>query len=285
MNGDDARSQGASNRRGGTAGAEDDAAADAEDDDDEEDATVPGGGRVPLYEGGQMSAAEREQELQRRNAFYESVTDAHKARYDSFNRAKLRTQEVRKLVNATLSQSVPQNVVMVVSAYAKMFAGTLVEDARQVQGEWEAVSEKRADGGENRAFKRIKKSQRQAQQGNEDDVGDEQTKSLSNGEPNGTIKPEPTSPANASTINGHPPSRPTSKQADDDVHPLRPGGAGGLGVDIAECDRGPLLPDHLREALRRYKKRRAGGPVGFTGLSLEGRENTAPRMGGKKLFR
>lgn len=62
-------------------------------------------------------------------------------------------------------------------------------------------------------------------------------------------------------------------------------GAWGLSKTIDESDRGPLLPDHLREALRRYKKSRAGGSVGYTGLSLEGREVAAPRMGGKKLFR
>jgi transcription initiation factor TFIID subunit 11 len=51
-----------------------------------------------------------------------------------------------------------------------------------------------------------------------------------------------------------------------------------------ERDRGPLTPDHLREALRRYKKDKEG-VVGFGGLSLEGRERTASRMGGKRLFK
>ncbi|THV80928.1 hypothetical protein D6C85_08716 [Aureobasidium pullulans] len=54
---------------------------------------------------------------------------------------------------------------------------------------------------------------------------------------------------------------------------------------VRERDRGPLLPDHLREALRRYKYDRSGGTVGFTGISLEGRESAAVRNGGRKLFR
>lgn len=54
---------------------------------------------------------------------------------------------------------------------------------------------------------------------------------------------------------------------------------------VAERDRGPLVPDHLREALRRYKRDREGGTVGFTGLSLEGRERAAVRGGGRRLFR
>jgi transcription initiation factor TFIID subunit 11 len=49
--------------------------------------------------------------------------------------------------------------------------------------------------------------------------------------------------------------------------------------------RGPLTPDHLREAFRRYRKDREGGCAGLLGLSLHGRENTASRMGGRKLFR
>jgi transcription initiation factor TFIID subunit 11 len=50
-------------------------------------------------------------------------------------------------------------------------------------------------------------------------------------------------------------------------------------------DRGPLLPDHIREAYRRYKKDREGGCAGLLGLSLLGRESTAARTGGRKLFR
>ncbi|KAK8199146.1 hTAFII28-like protein conserved region-domain-containing protein [Phyllosticta capitalensis] len=54
---------------------------------------------------------------------------------------------------------------------------------------------------------------------------------------------------------------------------------------LNEWDRGPLTPDHLREALRRYKRDREGGAMGFLGLSLEGRERTAGRMAGRRLFR
>lgn len=50
-------------------------------------------------------------------------------------------------------------------------------------------------------------------------------------------------------------------------------------------DRGPLTPDHVREAFRRYRKDREGGCAGLLGLSLHGRENTASRLGGRKLFR
>jgi len=54
---------------------------------------------------------------------------------------------------------------------------------------------------------------------------------------------------------------------------------------ISRADRGPLTPDHLREALRRYRKEHPGGGAGYSGLSLKGKEIAAARMGGRKLFR
>lgn len=52
-------------------------------------------------------------------------------------------------------------------------------------------------------------------------------------------------------------------------------------------DLGPLLPDHFREALRRYKRDGEGGGTGLTGVSvglgLPG--SGSARMGGKRLFR
>ncbi|KAI9720319.1 MAG: hypothetical protein M1828_005703 [Chrysothrix sp. TS-e1954] len=59
----------------------------------------------------------------------------------------------------------------------------------------------------------------------------------------------------------------------------------GSTIKVEEMDRGPLLPDHLREAWRRYKKDRDGGGAGYQGLSLQGKEGVAARAGGKRLFR
>lgn len=53
---------------------------------------------------------------------------------------------------------------------------------------------------------------------------------------------------------------------------------------INRRDRGPLTPDHLREALRRYRKEHPGGGAGYSGLSLVGKEIAAARMGGRRLF-
>ena len=50
---------------------------------------------------------------------------------------------------------------------------------------------------------------------------------------------------------------------------------------------GPLLPDHLREALRRYRRDGEGGGAGLAGVSLGlGLSGSrAARLAGKRLFR
>ncbi|KAK5134757.1 hypothetical protein LTR08_006132 [Meristemomyces frigidus] len=244
-----------------------DEALDAEASASEDDNNPAGTGRVPLYEGGQLSIEQQADERERKRVFYETVSEEHRMRLASFQRGKLRTADVRKLVNQVLGQSVPQNVVLVVSAYAKLFAGGVVEEARGVQGEWTAVDDSIQDNEALEMVRSSKRMKRDLEEGQTATVDPSQHTPPSQALTNNTID----------TINTSTPSHSTPQ--------LAPGGAAGLARSIHECDRGPLLPDHLREALRRHKKRRAGGPVGFTGLSLEGRENGASRMGGRRLFR
>lgn len=56
-----------------------------------------------------------------------------------------------------------------------------------------------------------------------------------------------------------------------------------------ESDLGPLLPEHLREAFRRYRRAGEGGGAGVGGVSvgLGVQGSAAARMGtgGKRLFR
>ena len=302
VNGEDGTQRGAPS----VVTADNNAAEDEEEEDDDEEAALNG---RSLYESGQLDASEHEKDSLHKSTFrkYMDVVDALPLdeaerggmsvkdmgeRYDVWNRAKLRTGDLRRLVNQTLSQSVPANVVTVVNSYTKMFAGMLVEEAREVQAEWMAMEAERADGEENVAFKRLKRTY---ERGGVD--GDETTRPNTregNDKANG-VKNEafssPTNPTSTQTQSDtatHDPSSTTlhsTQPPDDSLPPLYPGGAGGLSTSISECDRGPLLPDHLREALRRYKKARKGGTVGFTGLSLEGREVAASRMGGRRLFR
>lgn len=334
VNGDDGRSA----RRGGTAGAQSVANGEAEEEDDDEDDE---GAAQADKEGYGITAPELEKENQRRYLFREAVEPDHQDRYDHFVKVKLRTGDVRKLVNATLSQSVPPNVMTVVGAYTKLFAGMLIESAREVQAEWLASQPKRPDDEENRAYKRLRMMRADDEEDSEDeededelevvekdgtvngegekvDNGDSKKGSASpakhdglpDGDPNSEEEgspnharavsdgTQPHSNTNGET-NGESGSQTKDKPDDaanrdkddaddaDDIYDFSAAqpGAWGLSKYIDECDRGPLLPDHLREALRRYKKSRAGGNVGFTAISLERPEVAAPRLGGRKLFR
>lgn len=317
-----------------------------EEEDDEEDEDEGDGVLGASRAAGDFSLlpAEMDRDKQRKFLFREAVPPAHQARYDSFNTVKLRPADVRRLVNQTLSQSVPANVVTVVGSYTKMFAGMLVEAARGVQAERMAVKEKRPDGEQNAAWERLRgmmeppEVEWESESEDDEDSGEEEEMhEKADGETNGEVDKEMNGKADADSdveekveTNGdtkrqglpdgdpdsadeksgeettaiaalpngkdrgnksrakkvkisHPDPLDTSLPEHDFAH-AEPG-AWGLGQFIEDCDRGPLQPDHLREALRRYRRSRAGGSVGYTGISLEGREGVAPRMGGRKLFR
>ncbi|KAL8724742.1 MAG: hypothetical protein Q9166_007781 [cf. Caloplaca sp. 2 TL-2023] len=54
-------------------------------------------------------------------------------RYMVMRRSKLRKETVRRIVNQTLSQSVPPSIVTGIIGYTKVYAGLLIERARDVQ--------------------------------------------------------------------------------------------------------------------------------------------------------
>jgi len=192
---------------------------DDEEGDDEDGGDDAGAGGTQMEGGMKLTRAAVEQDKANKATFQlmmEKMNPAHADQFGVWNSVHLNKNIVRKLTNQTLSQSVPQTVVNAIAAYTKLFAGEIVDRAREVQKEWVAAAEKLP-----------------TDEPNEEALGKD-----GEGEPK-----------------------------------------------VRERDRGPLLPDHLREALRRYKASREGGAVGFTGLSLEGRETVAPRNGGRRLFR
>ncbi|KAF2858590.1 hypothetical protein K470DRAFT_236172 [Piedraia hortae CBS 480.64] len=228
---------------------------DGQDDDDEDDEvgeTDAKGKRVPIYEGGQMTNEEMEEYKMRKNTFYLGARcDDHRERYTSYGQAKLNKNDLRRLVNQVLGQSVPGSVVMAMTSFTKAFAAQIIEDAKTVQLERLAVEPKRADGSENPAYNRLKRASERWEEAHADEPGTKKQK--------------------------------RSDEAGEEDAPIKD-----LSKDIEEQHCGPLLPDHLREALRRYKKRcggPGGGTVGFTGLSLGGKQNTAPRTRGRRIFR
>nr|POE72796.1 transcription initiation factor tfiid subunit 11 [Quercus suber] len=278
---------------GGSGGGDD---ADAEEDEDEEEVAV-GGGRVPIWEGGQMTTEEKDEESRIKGAFTQSVSAAHRDRMDLQQKVTLKTGDVRKLVNQTLSQSVPPNVILAVKMYSKLFAARLIEEAREVQAQWLAAEETRPDGAPNPAYQRLRRTfgEEEEEEGEDEKKAEKEEKKGDTDAKPSIIKTEEgeapfsqtqtTQSTQASTNGVVQASQEGEGTAEAAIEALLLPGAGGLERDLEECDRGPLTPDHLREALRRYKRRRGGECVGFTGLSLEGREGTASRMGGRRLFR
>lgn len=216
---DDTRSASVRVGKGGTAAPSasgHDAANAQEDEDAPEDADED------VLEGltadsGNLDSASAAQQREHMRLLEENFTLDQRERYDQFRRVRLQKTTVRRIVNQTLSQSVPQSVVMAVNGFTKVFIGEILTRARDVQEEWMAAN------------------------------------TFSDGA-----------------------KLPTGKVVDKGAS---------MQDRTQERDKGPLEPDHLREAVRRYKKDREGGGAGFVGLSFEGRENTAWRMNGRRLFR
>ena len=188
-----------------------------------------------------------------------------------------------QIVNSTTGQSVHPLVVKIVNGYTKFFLAELIESARDVQAEWLAASPTLPTGESKRRKLNTPGGQSSAQ-----------TTSLTSSlEPSN--QPQSTSQSQSETQSQ--PSAPDTSQSEPLIQPSKDTDADGAAAKadddaetdpyhVAERDRGPLTPDHLREALRRYKKDREGGSAGHQGTSLPGGVlGTASRTGGKRLFR
>ncbi|KAK2033023.1 histone-fold-containing protein [Colletotrichum zoysiae] len=185
----------------------------ANDDDDDNDM------RMALVDSTVRTQEQKQEEIRLRAMLVESFDPEQYDRYELWRAAKLTESVVKRVVNATVSQSVPPNVALAVKSVSKLFIGELIERARDVQGEWiKATGEKQSEA--------------------------------------------PTPP---------PKDEASQTQA------------------AKEDRRGPLRPDHLREAWRRYKMSGDGGWVGIQGLWHEqqqsGVERFPVRTGGRRVFR
>ncbi|TDZ38256.1 Transcription initiation factor TFIID subunit 11 [Colletotrichum spinosum] len=188
----------------------------ANDDDDDNDM------RMALVDTTARTQEQKQEEIRLRAMLVESFDPDQYDRYELWRAAKLTESVVKRVVNATVSQSVPPNVALAVKSVSKLFIGDLIERAREVQGQWiENTGEKQSD--------------------------------------------MPTPPPSTNGDDGEP------KQ----LH--------------KEDKRGPLRPDHLREAWRRYKMSGDRGWVGMQGLWHEqqssGVERFPVRTGGRRVFK
>lgn len=182
-------------------------------------------------------------------------------RYDLFKRAKLRKESLRRIVNHALSQSVPASVVTTINGFTKVFAGEIIEKARTVQAEWAIAHDQAALA----AFE----AEYAAATSEPNKPGGIENEATPTSSPASALN-QGTNGVTAPPITAHP--KPEFKP------PPNP-------------HRGQLLPSHLREALRRYKRDAEGGGVGFSGLSMG---NLGVRgaftwnsggVGGRRIFR
>ncbi|KAF1834441.1 TAFII28-domain-containing protein [Decorospora gaudefroyi] len=263
--GGDSASVAGSSARGGK-GADGRSALQGEDEDGEGEGEVEedygddmGEEIGTAIEGGMTAEERRKQEKEYERMLEEYMTPAQAERYAIYRRIRLKRETVRKLVNQTLSQSVPQPIIIAVTSYSKTFIGELIDRALTVRDEWAAVN---------------------THIPNPDLPGPILAQSLSR--PSAHIKDERNRPTNSDIrsagwyLDQVDRTQSLWQEVDEDA---------GLTGRLRACDKGALTPAHLREALRRYKRDRDGGGAGFAGLSLEGVERTMGRTGGRRLFR
>ncbi|OAA55503.1 2-hydroxyacid dehydrogenase [Niveomyces insectorum RCEF 264] len=207
-------------------------------EDDDGDGDVPDSGAATA----KRTDEERKEEKRLRAALVACMDFDQYERISAWRAAKLPDAVIRRLVNATVSQSVPSSVVTAVRSVTKYFLTDLITNAQKIQDEWIAAdSEEQADKEwPGKVFSR----------------GEPEVKELYNMQ--STLAIPEWEPETAEHILKVPP-------------------------------KGPLRPDHLREAWRRYRYSVQGKTAGSMDLwhsqQKTGVERFPARTGGKKIFR
>ncbi|KAE8307986.1 hTAFII28-like protein conserved region-domain-containing protein [Aspergillus transmontanensis] len=251
---------------------------DGDDDEDFEDE----GELLGREEG----ATDTEAEKKNLALLVDAFNPLQSERYDLFKRAKLRKETLRRIVNHALSQSVPASVVTTINGFTKVFAGEIIEKARTVQAEWAEAHDQAAIA----AFE-AEEAATMARAANASAPG---TPGPGTPGPGGLpqVKQESSNPSSfpATRAPGTPaPSGVASSQqsVNGTVQPTKER----ILKMPPNPHRGQLLPSHLREALRRWKRDGEGGGVGFSGLSMGNlgvRGSVtwgAGSVGGRRIFR
>ncbi|PQE21797.1 transcription initiation factor TFIID subunit 11 protein [Rutstroemia sp. NJR-2017a BBW] len=79
---------------------------------------------------------EKQREMEKRAVLVKHMDEQQFRRYEAVRSAKLADATVRRIVNQTLSQSVPATVILAIRSVAKQYIGEVIEGARKVQTQW-----------------------------------------------------------------------------------------------------------------------------------------------------
>ncbi|RHZ48941.1 uncharacterized protein CDV56_106381 [Aspergillus thermomutatus] len=262
-----------SSRAGGTARGD----AGGEDGDEDEDFDDEG----ELLRG-EEGVTDTEAEKKNLALLVDAFNPIQSERYDLFKRAKLRKETLRRIVNHALSQSVPASVVTTINGFTKVFAGEIIEKARTVQAEWAIAHDQAAraafDAEEAEADARAAEAAARAAAAAAASATPA-TGVQGQSQPQPPVKQEHSDSNRSTPI---PPSSSSPMPQQQISQPSTPS-ISGLPQQLQQPPlarpkrefkpppnphRGQLLPSHLREALRRYKRDSEGGGVGFSGLSM-----------------
>ncbi|KAI9760503.1 MAG: spermidine resistance protein [Chaenotheca gracillima] len=257
----DGKSGGSAGRGGGGASVAAGGGDEEEDDEEEGEGDMDAG---MIAEGGEQT--NDEQERQRLGILIEAFNSDQSDRYDAFRRAKLSHASVRKIANQTLSQSIPDPAVKTINGFTKIFIGELICRAREVQAQWNAAAATATPVPEQNTSNTNNSSQQST---------------LS--QPHENIYPY-SRPFAASNPSYQTPYTPSASFSTQHTTPSLPSSQ----EKPSQAVLAPLQPDHLREALRRYRRDKEGGGAGMKGLSLAAMQDgfaTAGRANGSRLFR
>ncbi|KAF3926683.1 hypothetical protein ABW21_db0202792 [Orbilia brochopaga] len=79
---------------------------------------------------------QREEEQKRLNILMDHFDSDQMARYEAYRRGTLQKSAVKKVANLVLGQSISANVASAIGGFSKIFAGEMVERAREIQKAW-----------------------------------------------------------------------------------------------------------------------------------------------------
>ena len=192
-----------------------------------------------------------------------TFTPEQEHRHLMYKRSTLNKTQLKRIVNQTVSQSVTALPLIAIGAYSKFFVGEIVTRALDVQKEWAAAFDANIE--KERERERQRQRQRESEQ-EQKRKEDEEAKEKNTSE---------------------------TKAADAKASAAKIDDAKVKKTELApNPHKGGLLPDHLRDALRRYKAGGEGGGVGFgnTSLGMMGNQGAGTwRVGGgvsaRRLFR